>query len=131
MAVAGSVVCSSDEIQINHQTQVDSELAKHLIITSKGSFKWRGEFDSLKQFFDRVFKEGTKWSMPGGGCKQYENVTTDIRWYSTSKSLIIKGLEGDDLKTRLRALASETYEEHSNEEDINSTKWSTSVILPL
>ena len=51
--------------------------------------------------------------MPEGCCKRYENLTIDIRCYSTSKSLVAKGLEGDDLKTRLKTLASETYEEKS------------------
>ena len=75
--------------------------------------------------------------MPGGGCKQYKDATIDIRWYSTNKSLTIKGLECDDLKTRLRALASEIYEEQSSEDDVNSIELvnisdtdSISTILP-
>lgn len=68
MAVVREVVCCQDEIQINHHNQIESELAKYLIITSEGQFKWKK-------------KQVVIWSMPCGGCKQYENIAIDIRLY--------------------------------------------------
>ena len=60
MATVLDVECSSDENQSNGQNQVNSELVKHLIVTGKGSFKRKGEFDSLKQFIDGILEEETK-----------------------------------------------------------------------
>ena len=123
MAFEERVESSSNESQFNCQIQAYSEFAKYLFVTGKGSFKWEGDFESLKQFLEEILNEETKWFVPCGGCKQFKNAAVDIRWYSTSKSLIIKGLECDDLKTRLRILASETNEEQSGEDDANLNKF--------
>ena len=80
------------------------------------------QFRVFEAIFRRIFDEETKWLVPCGGCKQFKNAAVYIRWYSTSKSLIIKGPECDDLKTRLRILASETNEEQSGEDDANLNK---------
>ena len=122
MASVERVESSSNESQFNRQIQAYLEFAKYLFVTGKGFFKWEGDFESLKQFFDEFLNEETKWLVPCGGCKQFKNAAVDIRWYSTSKSLIIKGPECDDLKTRLRILASETNEEQSGEDDANLNK---------
>ena len=65
----GRVESGSDENQINSQNQACLELRKYLILTTKGSFKWKGCFETLKQFLDSILKVQTKWSTPGSGCK--------------------------------------------------------------
>ncbi len=86
---------SSDKNQNTSEIQVDFDLKKCLVFTSKGSLKWLGSLEELKQVFYVILNVETNWATPRGGCKQYENSALDIRWYITSKSLIIKAQRRD------------------------------------
>ena len=96
---------------------IDLDLQKRPVLTKRGSFKWEGSFESLKKLFDTVLKTETKWTTPGGGCKQYENNALHIRWYTINKTLTIKGLESQNLKSKLMTSAVRNQESQSNDED--------------
>ena len=93
------------------------DLQKRSVLTKRGSLKWEGSFESLKKLFDTVLKTETKWTTPAGGCKQYENSALYIRWYTINKTLTIKGLESQNLKSKLMTFAVRNQESQSNDED--------------
>ena len=111
MADSG-IECGSASKQTNDKNVADCENRKHLIVTSRGSLKWEGTFESLKRLIDSILEVETKWSMPGGGCKQYvAGDDIDIRWYMSSKSLTIKGVGSDPLKSKMISLAAGNQEQ--------------------
>ena len=97
---------------------VDMDLQKHSVLTKRDSF-WESSFESLKKLFDTVLETETKWTTPGGGCKQYENNALHIRWHTTNKILTIEGLESQNLKSKLMTLAVRNQESQSNDKDEN------------
>ena len=88
-----------------------------LFITTRGSFKWLGSFDELKKFCDKILKIDSRWLVPGGGCKSFENEDITIRWYSTNNSLIIKGQDGESLRNELKLIANPMDESVGDSQD--------------
>lgn len=86
------------------------------MLQKKGSFKWESCFDSLKNFF-YVLNTETKWLEPRSGCKQYESKKTVNRCF-------IKGLEGENLKTKMLALIIDNQVEYLREVSENLTQTS-------
>ena len=72
------------------------ELNKHkdLIISAKGKFRWRGDFEGLEELINQQLGLETKWSNPGGDAKKFENDKIAIRWYPDTTTLTIKGING-------------------------------------
>ncbi|CAB3991819.1 Hypothetical predicted protein [Paramuricea clavata] len=76
-----------------------------LSISTKGNFKWHGKFEDLQEFINEQLQTQTKWSSPGGNSKLFENEAVKIRWYANTSSLTIKGIDCEQLKDKLRAIA--------------------------
>ncbi|CAB4039180.1 Hypothetical predicted protein [Paramuricea clavata] len=54
----------------------------------------------------RIFKNlSCRQSSPGGNSKLFENEAVKIRWYVNTSSLTIKGIDCEQLKDKLRAIA--------------------------
>ena len=107
-------------MEINHvkKTSLLWIRKSYLIVAKKYSFKYTGCFEFLKRLTDdHIFSIETKWSSPGGCCKQYESSAVIVRWYTTNSSLTVKGLESGDLKAKLNAIADENMDEPNNEEN--------------
>ena len=90
------------------------DVNNHLIVTSKGKFKWVGEFVELQEFLNELLQQQTSWTTPSGGSKLFVNDDLTIRYYSTSSSLTIKGKEQESLKAKLYLISSK---EEAKDED--------------
>ena len=75
----------------------------HLDISKEGKnlkVKWTGDFESLKDFVEKNLKELGEWTLPRD---QHRFVSSDlcITWYSTTKTLLLQGNDGNRLKETL------------------------------
>ena len=88
------------------------ELNKHkdLIISAKGKFRWRGDFEGLEELINQQLGLETKWSNPGGDAKKFENDKIAIRWYPDTTTLTIKGTDSSKLKDKLALIANDEPE---------------------
>ena len=74
-------------------------------------------FEELKKCCDKILKIDSRWLVPGGGCKSFENEDITIRWYSTNNSLIIKGQDGESLRNELKLIANPMDESVGDSQD--------------
>ena len=88
-----------------------------LFITNRGSFKWFGSFEKFKKLCDKILKIDSRWLVPRGGCKSFENEDITTRWYSTNNSLIIKGQDGESLRNELKLIANPMDESVGDSQD--------------
>ena len=88
------------------------ELNKHkdLIISAKGKFRWRGDFEGLEELINQQLGLETKWSNPGGDAKKFENDKIGIRWYPDTTTLTIKGTDSSKLRDKLALIANDEPE---------------------
>jgi hypothetical protein len=76
-----------------------------LEISDRGSLKWKGTFEGLKDFVESNQISKAKWTSPGGGTKLCETENLAIRWYSTTGSITLKGERARVVKEKLVSIA--------------------------
>ena len=73
-------------------------------IGKQDKLKWTGDLDSLKKFFADKLNVYGRWKSPGGGAWQLANEELSITWYTNSKSILLQGTRGKEIKKKVEAM---------------------------
>ncbi|CAB4013813.1 Hypothetical predicted protein [Paramuricea clavata] len=79
----------------------NERLRDNLCVSNNGRLKWLGSFEELKDIVSNPIMLTGKWAGPGGDCKLFEAENTEIRWYSKTKTLTVKGDKADEFKAKI------------------------------
>ena len=114
MAVVCAAECSSVAQVVDNTISLPidkEEIRKYLTVNDKCKLKWIGPFDCLRMLMKELTNSESKWSSPGGHCKQLDINDLVVRWYSDTNSLTLKGKLSENFITELRNIASKEVAE--------------------
>ena len=90
-------------------------------ITENGSLKWLGSFEGLKYLVEKLQLPKAKWITSGGGSKLYECDDFTLRWYTSNKSITLKGNKASEIKANFISILESEAEVIGQSQDESKT----------